>query len=212
MAEALRRLDFVDPATFRVIQSLPVDCPGANHLDITPDGASALLACEFGARVVKIDLAARQVSGTLALPGSQPQDVRLAPDGRRFYVADLSRGGVVVVDAGTMTAVGFTPTGAGAHGIYPSRDGRLMYVTNRGQLYGRQRPRGPGSVSVLDPATDTVLATWTIPGGGSPDMGNLSVDGSQLWLSGRYPVRCTSSTRPPAPCSPASRWAPGRTA
>ena len=25
-----------------------------------------------------------------------------------------------------------------------------------------------------------------MPGGGSPDMGNVSADGKQLWLSGRY--------------------------
>ena len=41
-------------------------------------------------------------------------------------------------------------------------------------------------MSVVDPATDTVVATWTIPGGGSPDMGGVSADGTRLWLSGRY--------------------------
>jgi len=30
------------------------------------------------------------------------------------------------------------------------------------------------------------LKTWPIPGGGSPDMGNVSADGKYLWLSGRY--------------------------
>ena len=33
--------------------------------------------------------------------------------------------------------------------------------------------------------TRRVVATWTIPGGGTPDMGGVSVDGSKLWLSGR---------------------------
>jgi YVTN family beta-propeller protein len=28
--------------------------------------------------------------------------------------------------------------------------------------------------------------TWFIPGGGSPDMGNVSADGKVLWLSGRF--------------------------
>ena len=32
----------------------------------------------------------------------------------------------------------------------------------------------------------TVDVTWPIPGGGSPDMGNVSEDGKQLWLSGRF--------------------------
>jgi DNA-binding beta-propeller fold protein YncE len=41
-------------------------------------------------------------------------------------------------------------------------------------------------VTVLDPATWRILATWPVPGGGSPDMGNVTADGKELWLSGRY--------------------------
>jgi DNA-binding beta-propeller fold protein YncE len=41
-------------------------------------------------------------------------------------------------------------------------------------------------VSVIDFSTLKVVQTWPIPGGGSPDMGNVSADGRQLWLSGRY--------------------------
>jgi YVTN family beta-propeller protein len=41
-------------------------------------------------------------------------------------------------------------------------------------------------VSVIDFATQKVVANWLIPGGGSPDMGNVSADGKWLWLSGRY--------------------------
>ena len=43
-----------------------------------------------------------------------------------------------------------------------------------------------GSISVLDAYTGDPIGKWQIPGGGSPDMGNVSADGSQLWLSGRY--------------------------
>ena len=45
---------------------------------------------------------------------------------------------------------------------------------------------GPGSVSVIDFARRAVKVTWFIPGGGSPDMGNVSADGKMLWLSGRF--------------------------
>jgi DNA-binding beta-propeller fold protein YncE len=41
-------------------------------------------------------------------------------------------------------------------------------------------------VSVIDFATRKVVVTWPIPGGGSPDMGNVSADGKMLWLSGRF--------------------------
>ena len=73
-----------------------------------------------------------------------------------------------------MTERRFIPTGRGAHGLYVSRDGRALYVSNR----------LAGSVSVIDFATGHVSATW--PTGGSPDMGGVSADGTQLWLSGRY--------------------------
>ena len=39
---------------------------------------------------------------------------------------------------------------------------------------------------MLDPATERIVATWPVPGGGSPDMGNVSADGKELWVSGRY--------------------------
>jgi YVTN family beta-propeller protein len=45
---------------------------------------------------------------------------------------------------------------------------------------------GKGSVAVIDFMTRAVVATWPITNAGSPDMGNVSVDGKHLWLSGRY--------------------------
>jgi DNA-binding beta-propeller fold protein YncE len=118
-----------------------------------------------------------QVAGVVRLePGSMPQDVKLAPDGRLFYVADLRLGGVHLVDAAAATVAGFVATGAGAHGLYVSRDSRSLYVSNRGE----------GSVSVVSFATHQVVATWRLPGGASPDMGGVSGDGRVLWLAGRY--------------------------
>lgn len=115
-----------------------------------------------------------------------PQDIRASPDGKLFFVADMMADGVHVVDAESFKQVGFIETGVGAHGIYPSRDGKSLYVANRGTNKIHGMPGGKGSVSVIDFATRTVTKTWSIPGGGSPDMGNVSADGKYLWLSGRY--------------------------
>ncbi|MDB5944060.1 MAG: hypothetical protein JWQ13_3626 [Ramlibacter sp.] len=115
-----------------------------------------------------------------------PQDVRASPDGKTFFVADMMADGVHVVDFDSFRQIGFIPTGVGTHGLYPSRDGKSLYVANRGSNKIRGKPGGKGSVSVLDFATRTVKAQWPIPGGGSPDMGNVSADGRHLWLSGRY--------------------------
>jgi len=118
-------------------------------------------------------------------PG-MPQDVRISPDGKIFYVADMMVDGVHVVDGESFKQIGFIPTGVGAHGLYPSRDGKSMYVSNRGSNKIRGTPNGKGSVSVIDFATRKVTKTWPVPGGGSPDMGNISADGKYLWLGGRY--------------------------
>ena len=113
----------------------------------------------------------------LRLPGGgMPQDVKLAPDGHAFYVADMTRGGVWVVDGDRFVVRRLVGTGVGAHGEYISRDSRFMHVSNRGE----------GSISVFDVRHDRVVTTWHSPGGGSPDMGGLSANGKVLWLSGRY--------------------------
>jgi DNA-binding beta-propeller fold protein YncE len=115
-----------------------------------------------------------------------PQDVRISPDGKRFYIADMMADGVHVVDGETFKQIAFVDTGVGAHGLYPSRDGKKLYIANRGSNKIHGDPKGPGGVSVMDFATEKIEAQWTIPGGGSPDMGNVSVDGKVLWLSGRF--------------------------
>lgn len=117
---------------------------------------------------------------------SMPQDIRSSPDGRVFFVADMMKNGVILIDPISFTKIGFIPTGIGTHAIYPSRDGKLFYVSNRGCYLRRCGPHGQGSISVIDPFQRKAIANWPIPNGGSPDMGNVSADGKELWLSGRY--------------------------
>jgi len=127
-----------------------------------------------------------QLGAQICVTPGMPQDVRSSPDGKTLFVADMMADGLHVVDPEAFKQIGFIPTGTGAHGLYPSRDGKLLYVANRGSNYVHGKPLGKGSVSVLDFATGKVIKTWPIPGGGSPDMGNVSADGQHLWLSGRY--------------------------
>ena len=178
VAERLQRLDFRDPHSFRLERALRVPCSGVNHMDFSPNGRYAVVSCEFSGQLLKLDVRARRVVGTLRLPRHYaiPQDVRVAPDGRLFYVADLAAGGVWEVNGDRFRVVGFLHTGAGAHGLVVSRNARFLYVANR----------NAGSVSVIDFGTRRVVSTWHLPGGGSPDMGGVSANGNVLWLSGRY--------------------------
>ena len=202
VAEALKRLEFRDPQTMTLQTNLATpQCAGLNHADFSIDGRYAIFTCEFaGGGLIKIDMVAKKVVGYLkltkqGLPGmptmnmsgnSMPQDIRIAPDGKLFYVADMDADGVYMIDGDKFTEVGFIPTARGAHGLYPSRDGKKLYVTNRGTHMGDTKAHGPGMIAVIDFATRKVEKTWPIPGGGSPDMGNVSADGKTLWLSGRF--------------------------
>ena len=188
VAEALKRLDFRDPHTFALHYSIPTpECPGINHADFAIDGRFVIFTCEFSGSLVKVDLVNRKVLGYLKLSkGGMPQDVRVSPDGKTFFVADMHADGVFVVDGDSFKETGFIATGMGTHGLYPSRDGKKLYVANRGSHAIHGKKGGPGSVSVVDFATQKVDVTWPIPNGGSPDMGNVSADGKVLWLSGRY--------------------------
>ena len=177
VAERNARLDFRDSHTMELRHQLPMPCRGVDHMDFSADGTYLLASCEFSGQVVKVDLVHQRVVGTLTLGGSSdmPQDVKLSPDGRVFYVADMRANGVWEVDGARLRRIGFIPTGGGAHGLYPSRDAKRLYVSNRGE----------GTISVVSFATRRVEATWRIPGG-SPDMGGVSADGRTLWLTGRY--------------------------
>jgi len=176
MAEALHRMDFRDAKTMALQNSLPVPCSGLNHMDFSPDGRTAVASCEFDGKLLQVDVVNERILQSIDVGGA-PQDVKLSPDATVYYVADMKQNGVHVIDAATFKQIDFLKTGAGAHGIYPSRDATRLYVSNRGE----------GSVSLIDPVSRRVVGKWVFDKGhGSPDMGGVSADGKILWLSGRY--------------------------
>ncbi|MFI5075424.1 MAG: beta-propeller fold lactonase family protein [Actinomycetales bacterium] len=178
--EFYTRLAFYDPHTFVRHDTLTIpQCQGIDHMDFTADGTRLLVSCEFANRMAVVDVATHKLITTFKLSGAahgMPQDVKLSPDGRVFYVGDMTANGIYVIDAKSYQVLRFQPTGRGAHGLYVSRDSKRMFVTNRDE----------GSISVIDLTTGRPEAKWYLPGGGSPDMGNVSADGKVLWLSGRY--------------------------
>jgi YVTN family beta-propeller protein len=204
MASRLRRIDVLDPHTMKVQRSLKIpECAGVNHADYTADLQFMLASCEFNGRLLVLDREMTKVLKVIDLnqtrtPGAtppgqapmmggpksglargasaMPQDVRLTPDGKWFMVADMLRNGVWFIDASTMRYDHFVRTGMGAHGVYPSRDATRIFVTNRDE----------GTISVFDARTNQPVTKWRLPGSASPDMGDVTADGSQLWLSGRY--------------------------
>ena len=175
VVERLQRIEFRDPHDWHLLGSVGIPWPGADHLDFSADGSYLMISTEWSGVVARVDVVNMKLAGSVWV-GGLPIDVRLSPDGRYFYVSNQGRMGVSVIDPVAMTEVEFIPTGRGAHGFQVSRDTKSLYVSNRLE----------GSFSVIDFATRKVVAKWFIPGGGSPDMLQLSPDGTQLWASGRY--------------------------
>jgi len=177
VAEQQQRLNFLDAKTMKLKKQVFVHCKGVDHMDFSADGRYLIASCEFSGVMLKVDVEKQEVVATLALdPKGMPQDVKLSPDGMVFYVADMHSNGVFLIDGDVPKQIGFIATGKGAHGLYVSRDSKVLYVSNRGE----------GSITVIDLATRKILYKWEFPGGGSPDMGGVSADGKVLWLSGRY--------------------------
>jgi YVTN family beta-propeller protein len=180
VAEDRKALIFLEPQTLREQSRLQIPlCDGLDHADYSADGRLGVFTCEFAGRVAVVDMASRTLVRMLDMPVRNthmgPQDIRLAPDGSRFYVADHDQGGLWVIDGAGNGVIGQIPTGPGAHGLYFSRDGNRLFVSNRLN----------STISVLDSRTGTPVTKWAIPRS-SPDMGGVSADGTQLWLSGRY--------------------------
>jgi DNA-binding beta-propeller fold protein YncE len=190
MIEERNTIRFADPHNFHTIKDLKSPgCQGPNHADFSGNGRFFVVSCEFSGELLKVSTLGRRVIGVLnldprpsartaapiTLGRSVPQDVRISPDGRTFYVADMGTNELRLVNARTFRQIRTIGLPLMPHGLYPSRNGKDLYISDR----------GAGKVSVLDFATNRIVDTWTIPGGGSPDMGGVSADGRTLWLSGR---------------------------
>jgi DNA-binding beta-propeller fold protein YncE len=164
---------------------LLVGCGGAHRAATTE--TTAVPVVDPPAQIAAPRRLVPTAAGQLSAP---VQDVAAA----QFGGGAVLLGGLTASDASTAEIVTVTRAGArrvgrlpgalddaaaatiGAHGLYPSRDARYLYVTNR----------GAESISVVSFRTGRIVHTWHIPGGGSPDMGNVSADGNVLWVSGRW--------------------------
>ena len=181
MAEADKQIVFRDPHTMAIKKTLRVPCAGVNHADWTADGSQFVATCEFTGKLILVDTAKMKLLKVASLKkqnsmNPMPQDIKISPDGKTFYIADMASHGIWIMPADKFGDVTFLRTGKGAHGLYVTRDAQNLLITNREE----------GSVSVLRFSDNKLIAKWKIPGGGSPDMGNISADGNYFWVSGRY--------------------------
>src|SRR2546421_595828 len=177
-------VDVIDPNTMTIIDHFPVQAL-PQHVVPSHDMQTLYVNNNNGNTLTPID--PRTGKPGPDIPIDDPYNLYFSPDGTKAIVMAERNNAVDFYDPKTWTLIKsvpiphngvnhaeFTARAKGAPGLTPSRDGKQLYVTNR----------GAGSVSVIDFASRNVAGTWQF--GGSPDMGGVSSDGKQLWLSGRY--------------------------
>ena len=192
MSEAAKKIVFRDPHTMAIKKSIPSQCGGVNHADWSADGSTFVVSCEFTGELLLVDTAKMKILKKQKIPntyakattsshagmpnmGPMPQDVKISPDGKTYFIADMMSDGLWTMPA-PWGKLSFIKTGLGAHGLYVTRDSQNLVISNRNE----------GSISILRFSDRKLIHKWKIPGGGSPDMGGVSADGKIFWVSGRY--------------------------
>jgi DNA-binding beta-propeller fold protein YncE len=165
-----RKLEFRNPRTMALRSTVLLPCTANGSADFSAGGEFLVASCRYSrktAGLVRVDWLGGKVTDTLKFR-TDPQNVRLAPDGSVFYVADTDR--VRVIDASPLRQLATVRTGPGTHALTPSRDGTALYVTTK------------STIATLAFATRSVTRAWPIPS--ATDLGGVSADGSVLWMYG----------------------------
>ena len=144
-------IECAGPNSFRKLSELQLPgCSGPNHADFSANGRYFVLTCEFSGELVKVSTLGRKVIGHLKLDPratathaapsnlgmSMPQDIRLSPDGKTFYVADMGTNELRLLDAATFRQRRVIWFPSHPHWRYPSRAGQHPYIPHRGAVVG----------------------------------------------------------------------------
>ncbi|HYC31331.1 MAG TPA: hypothetical protein VEB59_03530 [Gemmatimonadales bacterium] len=147
------RIDVADPARTSAIDAGA--CAGLHDLQVSGSGSLLWIGCARARAVHEIELATGRLGRRWPITPDGGWTLRATPDERRVYVAHLEGQAVSAVDRQRGTAS--TVAGPGPqYGIDVTPDGREVWVT----------APDSGRVTVLDGATDRVLASVPSAGGG----------------------------------------------
>jgi YVTN family beta-propeller protein len=163
------QVDVYDAATMKLVKRFPI-ASMPSHLAFSPSSDTVYVSLQGSNRLAAIDLSRLAVIWDVPV-GSTPAGVL------------WNRGHVLVADMGTdyVAEVGPTDgkvinrirTGNGAHQLFASPDGKLIYVNNR----------AVGTITVLDAVTLATVHTYRVPGG--PDDLAFAPDGN-IWITCRF--------------------------
>ncbi len=143
------------------------------NLAISADGSLLYVTRMFDDFVSVIDTADNTLRGGFGV-GHLPDDIVVGGDGTRIYVGSDT---VDVIDAEELTRIGAVAIPDGPSGV-PDKPGGVA-VSPSGVAIFATNPFSD-SVSVIDPATDTIVATVAV--GDAPGRLAVSPDGTRVYV------------------------------
>ncbi len=190
-ATNLKQISVIDTASNKVIDTINIG--GCDDIAIAPDGkyAYVLTTANDGktgniASVAVIDTASKEVTTTINLDGAV-NDLAISPDGKYVYITEQdivdnkSAGVVTVIDTVTNTVTKKVPIEGSPEGIAITPSSKYAYVTSSGSIAGFGSSQPNGTVSVIDTAASTVIATVTV--GVAPPNVAISPDGEYAYVT-----------------------------
>ncbi len=163
------QVDVYEAATLTLVKRFPVRSM-PSHIAYSPDSSVAYVTLQGTNRLAAFDLARQELLWNVEV-GRTPAGV-IWHDGK-LLVANMGTDGIVVVDPASGAVERRVRTGRGAHQVFPSPDGKLLWVNNRVD----------GTTVALDAATLALVRSYRVPGG--PDCIDFAPDG-KLWITQRF--------------------------
>ena len=166
---ARAQVDIHDAVSFKLIKRFALKTM-PSHMAFSPDSASVFITLQGTSKIAALDLRALTLRW-IAETGPAPAGV-LWNKGR-LLVANMGSDEVWVIDPATGKTERKIRTGKGAHQLFPSPDGRLLYVNNRID----------STAVTLDATTLAQVRSYKLPGG--PDDIEFAPDG-KVWFTLRF--------------------------
>ena len=166
---ARNQIDVYDGATYKLIKRFPV-ASLPSHLAYSPDSSMVFVSLQGTDRLIAIDLNKMEVRWNQPV-GRTPAGV-IWHNGQ-VIVANMGSDHVAVVDPVDGRVVQRIVTGKGAHTLFLSPNGKIVYVNNRVS----------STTVALDAATLKPMRTYPVQGG--PDDIDFAPDG-KLWITRRF--------------------------
>ena len=146
-------ITIIDPATLKVIGSIPTGQDQSHMLTLSHDDRFGYTANVGPGTVSVLDLAARKTITVIPI-STNTQRISISNDDKRVFTADQTQPQLAVIDTATNKRAAWIPLPAIGYGTAPTHDGHWLLVALRENH----------AVAIVDLNTSKVVRTIDVPG------------------------------------------------